>query len=71
MTAACGRAEMSWLLGAGAAAYMTKPIGVRAFLETVDRLVGQAPLWAGVSAAEDGDDAARDTGSGMGDDKAS
>jgi len=63
-------AQRTRLLGAGAAAYVTKPIGVRAFLETVDRLVGQAPLWAGVSAAEDGHDAARDTGSGMGDDEA-
>jgi signal transduction histidine kinase/CheY-like chemotaxis protein len=71
LSADAAEAQRTRLLGAGAAAYVTKPIGVRAFLETVDRLVGQAPLWAGVSAAEDGHDAARDTGSGMGDDEAS
>jgi signal transduction histidine kinase/ActR/RegA family two-component response regulator len=57
-------AQISRLLGAGAAAYVTKPIGVRAFLETIDRLVGQTPSWAGVagavSAAEDSHDAPRD-----------
>jgi signal transduction histidine kinase/ActR/RegA family two-component response regulator len=43
LSADAAEAQIARLLAAGAAAYVTKPIGVRSFLETVDRLVGQAP----------------------------
>ena len=42
LSADAAEAQINRLLAAGAAAYVTKPIGVRSFLETVDRLVGQA-----------------------------
>ena len=43
LSADAEEAQISRLLAAGAAAYITKPIGVRAFLETVDDLIGQPP----------------------------
>jgi CheY-like chemotaxis protein len=42
LSADAAEAQITRLLAAGAAAYVTKPIGVRSFLETVDRLIGQA-----------------------------
>jgi signal transduction histidine kinase/ActR/RegA family two-component response regulator len=43
LSADADEAQISRLLAAGVAAYVTKPIGVRAFLETVDDLIGQPP----------------------------
>ncbi len=58
LSADATRAQVRRLLAAGAAAYLTKPIGVRPLLETLDRLLGQprppasAPVPAGDQAAE-------------------
>ena len=43
LSADAEEAQISRLLAAGAAAYITKPIGVRAFLDTIDDLIGQPP----------------------------
>ena len=46
--------QITRLIAAGAAAYITKPIGVRAFLETVDDLIGQPPTIAPAAPADTG-----------------
>lgn len=46
LTADATRRQLDALLGAGAAAYLTKPIGVLRLLEVVDDLVGEPTLVA-------------------------
>jgi signal transduction histidine kinase/ActR/RegA family two-component response regulator len=46
LSADAAEEQIGRLIAAGAAAYITKPIGVRAFLETVDDLIGQPPTIA-------------------------